>query len=268
MAKFEVVGVGVVNMVRTGPRGGPAVLLLHGVGLDLTWWGDQFAILGDHDVLAVDMPGHGLSGALRGEPTFNRLVDVSEQVLDASGGGSAHIVGVSVGGMLAQHLALRRPDLVRTLTLVSTLCTFPDGVRQALRDRARVARSQGMARIAELSNERWFPASFRERRPDVLDRATRSLLAQDAEFHASIWDMIADLELAAELPRITCPTLVIAGAEDVNAPVQAAELIARLIRGARLEVMAGVGHFPPIQAPQAFNALLRGFLSGPGKAEP
>ena len=169
MNEFAVDGVGTVNMVRAGPRGGTPILLLHGVGLDLTWWGDQFAALARHDVIAVDMPGHGLSDRLGGKPTFERLTSVSEQVLDAVGCGPAQVVGVSVGGMLAQHLALRRPDLVMALTLVSTLCTFPENVRQALKDRARVARSQGMARIAELSNERWFPAAFRERRPDVLD---------------------------------------------------------------------------------------------------
>ena len=266
MTEFAVDGVGMVNMVRAGPRGGPPILLLHGVGLDLTWWGDQFAALARHDVLAVDMPGHGLSDRLEGRPTFERLASVSEQVLDAVGCGPAHVVGVSVGGMLAQHLALHRPDLVMALTLVSTLCTFPENVRQALKDRARVARSQGMARIAELSNERWFPAAFRQRRPDVLDRATRSLLAQDAEFHASIWEMIAGLELAADLPRIRCPTLVVAGAEDANAPIEAAERIAGLIRGAKLEVMAGVGHFPPVEAPEAFNALLDDFVSERGAA--
>ncbi len=262
MATFVSDGVGLINVARAGTRGGPPILLLHPVGLDLTWWGEQFAGLVDHhDVLAIDMPGHGLSSPLEGKPTFERLVSVSEQVLDARDGGPAHVVGVSIGGMLAQHLALRRPDLVRTLTLVATLCTFPESVRQALRDRARVARSQGMAKIAELSNERWFPPAFRERRPDVLDRATRSLLAQDAQFHASIWEMIAELNLAEKLPLIACPTLVVAGAEDINAPVGAAETIAGLVRGARLEVMAGVGHFPPFEAPGAFNALLIGFLS-------
>lgn len=94
----------------------------------------------------------------------------------------------------------------------------------------------------------------------MLDRTTRSLLSQDADFHGAVWDMIAGLELAAQLPGITCPSLVIAGAEDGSAPPVAGERIAGLIPGASLAVMPGVGHFPPFETPEAFNALLRNFL--------
>ena len=178
------------------------------------------------------------------------------------GGGPAHVVGVSVGGMIAQHFTLARPDMVRSLTLVATLCTFPDAGRVALRERARVARDVGMGAIVPLSLERWFPPAFRARRPDVLDRAAKCLLRQDAEIHAQMWDMIAALDLAARLPTITCPTLVVAGAEDINAPVAAARQIANLIAGATLHTIPDVGHFPPWEAPEAFNALLRDFLAG------
>jgi 3-oxoadipate enol-lactonase len=251
-----------IHVMRAGPRGGTPIVFLHPVGLDSTWWGAQIADFGrDHDVLAFDMPGHGLTDALEGRPSFDLLSNILETTLVDSQTGPAHLVGVSVGGMIAQNFALRRPDLVRSLALVATLCSFPDAVRTALRQRAEVARTDGMATIAALSNERWFPAAFRERRPDMLDRATRSLLLQNADFHGAMWDMIAGLDLAAELPRITCPTLVIVGAEDVNAPEAAGQLIAGLIPGASLKVMPGIGHFPPFEAPDAFNDLLRSFFA-------
>ena len=246
---ITVPGVTTINAVRSGPRGARPILFLHPVGLDLTWWGAQLDYFGgDYDVIAFDMPNHGLSGKLGTPPSFDLLARNLEAVLLQLDTGPAHLVGMSVGGMVAQHFALRRPDLVSSLTLVATLCTFPSQVREALRERARIARAEGMAKIAQLSNERWFPQAFRQRRPDMLDRATKSLLRQDPAFHASMWDMIAGLDLEAELHRIACPTLVVVGAEDGNAPLPAGEKIASLIRGASLHQMAGVGHFPPIRS--------------------
>lgn len=269
MPLIETAGGPDINLVRTGPRGGPPVVLMHPVGLDLTWWDLQFAEFGrDHDVVAFDMPNHGLSGKLRAPPTFDAMAMAAAGVLAHLGAGPAHLVGLSVGGMIAQTLALARPDLVRSLTLVGTLCTFPDAVRGALRERARVSREEGMARIALLSQERWFPPAFRARRPDVLDRAAKSLLLQDPEFHASMWEMIAALDLEPLLPTLSCPALVVAGMEDINAPVAAARQIAGLIPGAVLHEMPGAGHFPPVEMPDVFNGLLRDFLAAEARKTP
>lgn len=250
-----------INYVRTGPRGNPPLVFLHGVGLNLTWWGEQIEEFArDFDVIAFDMPGHGLSGKANGAPSFDMLTDALNAVLAHAGVGAAHLVGISVGGMIAQHFALRHPEQVLSLTLVATLCTFADPVREALRERANVARTQGMGKLAPLSNARWFSAGFRERRPDVLDRATTCLLSQDAHFHASMWDMIAGLDLEGDISAIMCPTLVVAGNEDPNAPVSAGRRIANLIVGASMQEMVGLGHFPPVESPTSFNALLRQFM--------
>jgi 3-oxoadipate enol-lactonase len=250
-----------INMVRTGPRGGVPVILMHGVGLDLTFWDLQIATLSTtHDVIAFDLPGHGLSGKPLRPPSSGDMVAILEGVLDHAEAGRAHLVGISVGGMIAQTFALNCPERVRSLSLVATLCTFTDAVRALLRERARVSREQGMSVIVPLTLERWFPAAFRARRPDVMDRATKSLLLHDAKFHASMWDMIASLDLEAQLPLLSCPTMVLAGAEDPNAPPAAARQIAGLIPGAELHELAGAGHFPPIQRPELFNELLIDFL--------
>lgn len=254
--------IGLLNVARTDGHGGAPLLLLHPVGLDLTWYGPQFEAFGqERDVIAFDMPGHGQSDDLAFLPSFDIMARAAEAVLEASGGRPADVVGVSVGGMIAQALALRRPDLVRSLGLVATLCTFPDEVRQTLRERARVARVEGMARIAELSNARWFTHAYSARRPDVMARTRRSLVQQPAEFHAAMWEMIADLEFEAQIRTIDRPTLVATGTADVNAPPTAAEQIARAISGSSLHLMPDLGHFPPFEAPHAFNSLLRAFLA-------
>lgn len=237
------------------------MLLLHPVGLDLTWWGPQFeAFACDRQVIAFDMPGHGQSDDLSSPPTFEIMAHTAASVIETLGGRPADVVGVSVGGMIAQTLALRRPDLVRSLSLVATLCTFSDQIRNTLRERARIARHEGMSRIADLSNERWFTPAFRERRPDMMERTRRSLLQQSGEFHASMWEMIAGLDLAAQVPAISCPTLVITGTADGNAPPAAAEAIAKAIPGATLQLMPEIGHFPPFEASDAFNTVLADFL--------
>ncbi|MFJ4633458.1 alpha/beta fold hydrolase [Streptomyces sp. NPDC088847] len=262
MPFLDVDGMGAINVQRAGPRGGSPLVLLHGVGLDLTWWGDQFETFGrTRDVVAWDMPGHGLSQPLGGTPTFDALTTALEAVVLSAQAGPADLVGVSVGGMTAQTFALRRPDLVRSLTLVTTLCDFETPVREALRERAHVAVSEGMGRIAELSNERWFPSGFRARRPDVVDRATASLLRADPGFHAGMWNMISGLDLAERIAAITSPTLIVIGAEDRNAPVAMGEKMAGLIPHSSLRVLPGIGHFPPVEAPGLFNGLLGDFLA-------
>ena len=249
-----------INLARTGPRGRTPLVFLHGLGLDLTSWDNQFEEFGrDHDVVALDLPGHGLSDGTGSKPTLEGLAGAVTETLAHLGVGSAHLVGVSLGGMIAQTVAVRHPSLIRSLTLVATSCTFADCVRLAIRDRAAVTRTQGMAVIAAAHLERWFTPRFRERRPDVLDRLFKLLLRQDAELHASLWDAVSTLDIQG-LSALVCPTMVIAGENDPSAPASAGQMIVDRITGAVLHVVAGSGHFPPFETAGEFNALLRRFL--------
>ena len=91
-----------VNVVRSGPRGAPAVVLVHPVGLDLTYWGAQIEVLRDwHDVVALDLPGHGLTPGMPADWSLDRAAALLARLVDWTGAGRAHLVGLSVGGIFS-----------------------------------------------------------------------------------------------------------------------------------------------------------------------
>ncbi len=261
MTRVKIAEIAEINFVRSGPRNAPSLVFLHAIGMDLTWWEHQIAEFAPHyDVIALDLPGHGLSGKLD-FPTFDAMAQIVAGLLEHVGVRGAHVVGLSISGMIAQTLAIKRPDLVRSLSLVSTRSTFPAAGRQAMSEFAGMARRDGMLKMAQLLNERMFPEPFRALRPDVLDRMTKALLLQDKDFHASIWEMISTFDVESQLHNIKCPTMVVIGAADLQANQEAGRNLARKISGAVLREVPDAGHLPPVQTPEQFNTLLRSFLS-------
>lgn len=250
-----------LHYVRTGPRGGIPVVLLHPAGLDLGYWDRHLAVLReDHDAIALDLPGHGASSGGPQDWTLVRATGILAAFLRGLDISQVHLVGLSVGGMLAQSLALAEPALVRSLTLMGTAASFsPDG-RAAIRDRAQAVRTLGMPAVVPAAIARWFTPQTVAQRPDLIDRATTTLLADDPEVHAAVWDMVADLDLAAQLGQIACPTLVLAGACDPSTPVTAAEELRDGIGGAQLHVVADTSHLAPLERPDLTSALLLAFL--------
>lgn len=194
-------------------------------------------------------------------PDFAAFAQILADFVAGLGVGPVDVVGISVGGMIAQTLAINLPALVRSLTLVATSCTFPDEVRLLLQKRGQVSREKGMETMTPLHLERWFAADFRTKRPDVLDRFRKILLRQSSSFHAAMWDMVATLDVEPRLATVSCPVTVIAGADDPSASPAAARLIAGRVPGATVHVLPQCGHFPPIEYPAEFNALLHAFLN-------
>ena len=221
-----------INSVRAGPRGGTPVILLHAVSLDLTYWDAQFARLSKtHDVLAFDLPGHGRSSGFAGGISFDDLSEVVASVVNEAASGPAHIVGLSMGSMVAQSFALNHPELIQSLCLIGSTCTFSDPARQALRDRAASARRGGMPAVLKPATGHWFTPKFQRDRPDVIDRAEKTVLACDPEQYAAFWEMIAALDTQKRLAELNCPTLVLVGEQDSSTPPAAAQLIGEQIPG-------------------------------------
>lgn len=250
-----------INLVRTGPRGRVPVVLVHPVGLDLTYWSAQIeALCDEHDVVAYDLPGHGASPGRPADWTLDQAALVLAGVVRSTGEGGAHLVGLSVGGMISQALALAQPALVHSLTLIDTAAAFADEGRAGMRARAGMARDGGMRAVLPSTLQRWFTLGTVARRPDLIDRVTKTLLADDPLIHAAMWDMISALDLVAQLHRVSCPTLILVGEHDPSSPPAAAQVLQENIVGARMHVIPDASHMAPLEKPDVINSLLKNFL--------
>ena len=250
-----------INMVRTGPRGAPPVVLVHPVGLELSYWGSQIEALCDaYDVVAFDLPGHGSSPGSPEDWTLDQAAAVLAKVVQSTGSNSAHLVGLSVGGMIAQALTLASPELVRSLTLIDTAAAFPEEARVGMRTRAKMAREGGMQAVLPSTIQRWFTSETVAKRPDLIDRVTKTLLADDPLVHAAMWDMISALDLVPHLNRIFCPTLILVGEHDPSSPPAAAKVLQQGISGAEMHVISAASHMAPLEKSDVINRYLIAFL--------
>ncbi len=250
-----------LNVVQTSTDRQETVVLIHAVGYDLTYWDRQIeALREDYNVVAFDLPGHGASPRAPESWSFDHAATIVAELIEETGPRPVHLVGISFGGMIAQCTTLARPDLVRSLTLIGTASHFPEDVQRGMRARAEAVRAGGMAAVVQSSLERWFTSETRTQRPDIIDRVTKTLLADDPVTHAAIWDVIATLNIHGRLSHITCPTLILVGERDPSTPPSVARQLFEAIRGANLTVIPDASHIVTVEAPTAVNDALRAFL--------
>jgi len=250
-----------LNYVRTGPRGHAPVVLLHSAGLDLTYWDEQITDLTRrHDVIALDLPGHGRSIAQPESITITQMSAAVTTALAALQCGPVHLVGLSVGGLIAQQIALTDPQLIASLALLDTAARFAPAGQASMRKRAAVVREQGMDAILDGLFGHWLLPETRERRPDLIDRATKTLLHHDACVHAALWETIADCDDADRLGSIAAPTLVLVGEHDSSSPISSSQELRAGIPNAQLQVIANAAHLSPIEQPATVTGHLDAFL--------
>jgi 3-oxoadipate enol-lactonase len=243
-----------------GAAAAPWLVFSHSLASDHSMWDLQAAAFGDFRVLRFDTRGHGRSDAPAGAYTIEQLADDARGLLDALGIRRCHFVGLSMGGMLGQQLALRAPGRFITLTLADTSSRTPPSLRPMWDQRIAAVRRGGMDAVLPGTIERWFTAAFREREPDTVAAIAARIRATPLAGYIGCAEAIARLDLTARLANIDCPTLVMVGAEDQGTPVTMAEEIVRAIDGSRLEVIPQAAHLSNVEQAARFNALLRGFI--------
>jgi len=239
------------------------LLLLHGLGSCAEDWPFQFAALSERfTVLACDLRGHGKTDAPPGPYSIEQMAGDVAGLLAALGIDAAHVVGLSLGGLVAQALAIAQPARVRSLVLVNTFARLrPQGLRgwAYLLYRALAMAVGGLEAQAEVVARGVFPRPEQEPLRRLL--AAR-LKTNDPAAYRAVMRAIMRFDSRRDLARIRVPTLVIAGADDTTVSLAAKKELAAGIAGARLEIVPDSGHATPLDRPRMFNALLREFLTG------
>lgn len=256
--------------VEHTPRpGAPALLLLNSLGTSLEMWDDQLEALSErYELVRFDARGHGKSTI--GEQTtelveasMGRLANDALAVLDACGIARAHLCGISLGGMIAMHLATKWPDRVLKAALCNTSAYMPP--RENWDTRIQTALSQGVAPLIEGTLGRWFTPEFRQAQPERVEKI-RSLLMQAAPTgYAACCVAIRDMDQRASIHSITAKTLVIGGTKDTSTTPEHAELLASSIPEAKL-VMLEAAHLSNVERAAEFTATLIEFFDA-GLAE-
>jgi 3-oxoadipate enol-lactonase len=246
-----------------GPRDATPVLLMNALGTTMDLWADQAKRLKQtFRVIRYDTRGHGGSAAPAGDYTLDELGEDALRVLDAVGADTAHVCGISLGGLTAMWLAIYQPSRVRSLVLADTAARV--GTAERWNDRIAKARAEGMAAIADLNMPNWFTPAFRERNPETVARFHDMVASCSREGYIGCCAALRDADLRPIIKGVRAPTLVIAGEQDPSTTVADAEFIAREIPGATL-VTLPAAHLANVECVGLFSQHLESFLTAPSR---
>jgi 3-oxoadipate enol-lactonase len=248
-----------MKMIYDEQGTGTPVLLIHGLGGTGNVWGGCVTSLSRHfRTLCPDLIGSGRT-PLEGTITTTSLARALLSFMDERTQDRVHVVGHSYGSAVAQHLALANPARVRSLSLIGPIQAPAPAAKKAIAERAAKARSEGMAGIATATAQVGTSALTKAHRPEVAAFVKELVMRQDSHGYAATCEAIAGTE-PAKLESLSCPTLVITGDEDATSPPPVAKELADKIPNARFHVIAGCGHWTPLEHTREVTEHLFNFL--------
>ena len=241
---------------------GDAVLMIHGLGGTSNFWTPVLPALARFRTVRPDLPGSGRSHRVEGALSIERFVRALMRVCGAAGVERAHVVAHSMGTIIALHLAVLEPRLVRSLALFGPLTAPPDANRGPIRARGVKARSEGepgMQQIADSIVQAATAGETRSRRPVAVAAVRESLMRQSPEGYARSCEALSEAQ-PADIMKVSCPALLVTGDEDAVSPPQAVRAIGEKIPGAQVEVLSRCGHWTLYEKPEECSELLKKFL--------
>jgi len=237
---------------------GEPVVMIHGLGGSTNTFTALLPAFARHKRVRFDLPGSGRSSRVEGPLSVERFVEATKRAMAAAKVEKAHVVGHSMGTIVAAHFAAAEPNAVRSLALFGPLLAPPDQARANIRARAAKARQEGMQGIADALLQASISSETRAKRRAAVAFVRESLMAQDPDGYARSCEALAEMQ-SADTSKIACPTLLVTGDEDVVSPPQSVRMMGQKIAGSRVEVLRGCGHWTPVEKPDECIELLNRF---------
>ena len=231
---------------------GPWLTLSHSLATTLDMWQPQLQRLAEHfTLLRYDTRGHGGTSAPAAPYTLAQLADDAHVLLQHLGVARTHWLGLSMGGMIGQMLAVRHPQQLHRVVLADTTGQVPPGAAQMWADRVHLARTQGLQALVEPTLSRWFTEPYRAAQPAVMAHIGAMIRNTPVEGYAGCCAAIANTDLLTALQQQRSPALVIVGDQDQATPVAAAQALVQHWPGARLVVLADAAHLANVEQAEA-----------------
>ncbi|KJZ20656.1 3-oxoadipate enol-lactonase [Loktanella sp. S4079] len=246
-----------LHAVAQGPTDGPAIVFANSLGTDLRLWDDVVELLpAEHRIIRYDMRGHGKSDVPEAPYSMGQLVSDAETICDTFELSDVLFVGLSVGGMVAQGLAVKRPDLIRGLVLSNTAAKI--GNNKLWQDRIAAIHKLGMDAVADDVMKRWFSRGFYAS-PNIAPWREMFCTTPVAGY-TGVCAAIGGTDFYTPTSGIRVPTLGIAGSEDGATPPDLVRETIDLIPGSQFTLMRRSGHLPCVEAPEGYANLLKQFI--------
>jgi len=240
-----------------GPTDAPWLVFCNSLGTDLSMWDAQAAAFAsDFRVLRYDRRGHGASTAAAGAYT---LADLGGDVLalfDALGIERAHYCGLSIGGLVAQWLAIHAPQRIERVAVCATASKI--GTAESWTTRIADVEAKGLDWMTGATAERWFGNGFRATHPEEVERILAGFVATSVAGYAGCCAALAGADLRTDIARVDIPLLAISGDQDPVCPPSDLQTIADACGGRHVSLPGR--HLVNVESPDAFNAALREFL--------
>ena len=251
-----------VHYELSGNPTAETVVLSHSLGSSLIMWDAQIEFLRDnYRILRYDTRGHGSSSVPRGAYTMNTLVSDASSLLDALGITRAHWVGLSMGGMIGQGIALRCPERIESLVLCNTAAVIREETKAMWRQRISFVENFGMPKIVDFAMERWFTEAYRAEGHESYLAIREAFLATPVTGYAGCCHAIYNMNFLDTLHQIRMPVHIIAGDQDLVTRVADSLAMHERIEGSSLDIIPGAAHLSNIEQANLFNQSLSRFFA-------
>jgi 3-oxoadipate enol-lactonase len=252
----------ILDYELVGPSDAPVIACSHCLaGSSGIWDAQVIALRENYRVLTYDTRGHGDSSAPDGPYSMEMLADDAAALFSAIGIARVHFMGISMGGMIAQVLALTHPEYVSSLILCDTTCGIPKEAGALWDERIQTARDRGMEALVEGTLERWLSPDFRANSPATTERIREIVVNTPPSGFTGCCQAIKEFDYTDRIPDIKAPTLILVGENDPGTPVEKSREIHEKISGSEFYVLPQAYHLSNIEAADTFNKQVLKFLA-------